>query len=275
MSTVKDILSAPVIGIAPDDSLAQARNLMLRHRVGRLVVIDDDKPIGIVTRKDLAMKLVQAEPEWRRRPIDHIPVKLTMTVDPLTIHPEATVQQAAVLMRDNDISGLLVMDRKLVGLVSKTDLVRFFSKTKNIITVGEMMRPINTSVHLYHSLNHVFETMDEYGVDSIIVMDSEKPIGLVTRDNLAFIDLPSSTRRAEHVWRGNKRAQQTNGNILLTAGDVMYSPITTTTPDESATAAAAMLIEQEFNEMPVTENGDLKGMFTMTVIINHLAEGKP
>jgi len=71
MTTIQEIMTTRVVGVAPDDSLAKARNLMLRHRIGRLAVLEEGNPVGIVTRKDLASRLVQAKPDWRRRPIDH------------------------------------------------------------------------------------------------------------------------------------------------------------------------------------------------------------
>jgi len=254
MSTVEEIMSVELVGIAPEDSLAKARNLMLRHRIGRLVVVEGGKPVGIVTRKDMVSRLVQTGPEWRRRPIDHIPVRLTMTTDPITIHPTASIQQAAILMRDNNISGLLVTGDSLVGIVTKTDMVRYYSHTENKSTVGELMRPIHSTVHIFHSLNHVVETMDENGVDCIMVTDGEKPVGMVAREDIAFKNI---------LLQGK----------LLVAEDIMYSPITTTTPDAGATGAAAVLVEQEFDEMPVLDGGELQGMLTMTVIVNHMAEG--
>jgi len=82
---------------------------MLRHKIGRLVLIENNKPIGIVTKKDISRRLNQAEPQWRRRPIDHIPIRQVMTESLITIYPDATPRQLAELMVENNIGGYLLL----------------------------------------------------------------------------------------------------------------------------------------------------------------------
>src|SRR5660398_266341 len=69
---IKDIMSAPVFVVSPDENVARARNLMLRHKIGRLVIVEDNKTIGMVTKKDIVKRLNQAELQWRSRMIDDI-----------------------------------------------------------------------------------------------------------------------------------------------------------------------------------------------------------
>jgi CBS domain-containing protein len=233
--------------------------------------MEGDAPVGIVTRKDLASRLVQAKPEWRRRPIDHIPVRLTMTAEPITIHPGATVQQAAVLMRDNDISGLLVIDDGLEGIITKTDLVKYFSGSGSDEKVREIMQKNYSTVHIQHSVNHVMETMDENGIDRVVVVDGEKPVGIVNRDGLAFVNLPASGKRTERTVTEDGRVMIAREQALLTAGDVMYSPPVMTTPDGKATEASTLLLENNLYEILVVEEGELKGVFTMRNVVEYLA----
>lgn len=91
---IKEIMSSPVYVVSPDETVARARNLMLRHKIGRLVLIENNKPIGIVTKKDIGRRLNQAEPQWRRRPIDHIPIRQVMTESLITIFPDASPRQS-------------------------------------------------------------------------------------------------------------------------------------------------------------------------------------
>ena len=110
---IKDIMSAPVFVVSPDENVARARNLMLRHKIGRLVIVENNKPIGMVTKKDIVKRLNQAEPQWRRRPIDDIPVRKVMTESLITIFPDATAKQLAELMTENNIGGLPVVNNKM------------------------------------------------------------------------------------------------------------------------------------------------------------------
>lgn len=56
-NTVDQVMSSPVVTLSKDKNLADAVKLMLDHRIHRIVITEDDKPVGIVSRHDL-LKLV-------------------------------------------------------------------------------------------------------------------------------------------------------------------------------------------------------------------------
>ena len=64
-----------------------------------------------MTKDEITNRLNQASPEWRRRPIDKAPIQVVMTEKPLTIFPDATMPQAAVLLKKTGISGLACRTR--------------------------------------------------------------------------------------------------------------------------------------------------------------------
>jgi CBS domain-containing protein len=74
-----DVMTSPVFVVAPHENVAHARNLMLKHKISRLPVMDNGCLAGIITKKDIGYRLRQSEPVWRRRPIDNIPVSVLMT----------------------------------------------------------------------------------------------------------------------------------------------------------------------------------------------------
>ena len=120
-----DVMASPVYVVAPTDNVAYARNLMLRYRVSRLPVMEGDELRGILTKKDIAYRLRQTEPMWRRRPIDRIPVSVLMTPDPITVAPQTGVRDIATIMLDKDISGIPVVEEgRVAGIVSNLDVMR-------------------------------------------------------------------------------------------------------------------------------------------------------
>ena len=120
-----DVMASPVYVVAPTDNVAYARNLMLKHRVSRLPVMEGDELRGILTKKDIAYRLRQTEPMWRRRPIDRIPVSILMAPDPITVAPETRVRDIAIIMLDKDISGIPVVEEgRVAGIVTKLDVMR-------------------------------------------------------------------------------------------------------------------------------------------------------
>ncbi|MDO9324557.1 MAG: CBS domain-containing protein, partial [Methanoregula sp.] len=83
----RDVMTSPVFFVSPDATVAHARNLMVRHKISRILVMEDGKLTGILTKKDIAYRLKQGEPAWRRRPLDRIPVGALATENPVTIDP--------------------------------------------------------------------------------------------------------------------------------------------------------------------------------------------
>jgi len=102
--------------VRPDDTLAAAKKLMDAGRFRRLPVVESEKLIGIITERDLRQ-------HWGY--LDATKVNAAMTPDPLTVTPRDTAENAARLMLLHKIGGLPVVDsRKLVGILSTTDLIR-------------------------------------------------------------------------------------------------------------------------------------------------------
>jgi len=79
---VKEYMSSPIYVIERNEPIQRARNLMFKYGIGRLPVMDGGRLVGIVTKYDITNRLSQAAPEWRRRPIDKVPIQVVMTEKP-------------------------------------------------------------------------------------------------------------------------------------------------------------------------------------------------
>jgi len=180
------IMTAPVHVVAANENIAHARNLMLKHKISRLPVMENECLTGMITKKDIGYRLRQTEPHWRRRPIDHIPVSVLMTCDPVTVGPETGVAELAGIMIEWDISGLPVMeDTSLIGIVTKSDLMKSAMVGKLTTKVEDVMEDAIT-VSRYHSLDHVIDLMRERN-DKVIVVNNDGTLaGIITESNLAF-----------------------------------------------------------------------------------------
>ena len=113
------------------DSLADARDLMAEHRCRRLPVVDEDgRLIGIVSFGDLrqaapssvtTLSLFEINYFWAK-----LPVSDAMTADPVTVAPDSSIHIACRLLLDYRIGGLpVVVERKVVGIFTTTDVLRF------------------------------------------------------------------------------------------------------------------------------------------------------
>ncbi len=269
---IKEIMSSPVYVVSPDETVARARNLMLRHKIGKLVIVEGKKPIGIVTKKDISRRLDQAEPQWRRRPIDLIPIRKVMTESLITIFPDATPAQLAELMSENKISGLPVVNNKneVIGIITKWDLIRYFSELELDLKVKDLKIEPALTVHRHHTISHILYELDENSSDRAIVLeDNDKPVGIITSSNLAFTemkgktgDLPQKeikmTRKESYAGRKQYRYVR---DVPLVAEDIMSSPLISVKNDDLATDAARIMVKERINGVPVFSNG-IMGILT-------------
>lgn len=277
---IKEIMSSPVYVVSPEETVARARNLMLRYRIGRLVIIEDNKPIGIVTKKDISRRLDQAEPQWRRRPIDHIPIRKVMTESLITIFPDATPGQLAELMRENNISGLPVVNNKneVIGIVTKWDLIRYFSGLPLELKVRDLKIEPALTVHRHHTISHIVHELETNLMDRAVVLeDNDKPVGIITSSNLTFTELMDKTgdlpqkeikMTRKESYAGNKQYRYVR-DVLLVAEDIMSAPLITVKDDELATHAAGIMVKERINGLPVMGNG-VMGILTGDNIVNSI-----
>jgi predicted transcriptional regulator len=281
---VKDYMSAPIYVIEQNEPIQRARNLMFKYSIGRLPVLDQDKLVGIVTKYDISNRLNQAAPEWRRRPIDKVPIKLVMTENPITIFPDATMAQAAELMLDNEISGLPVeRDGEITGMITSRDMLKYFSEQDVKATVGDMMNKIVLSVHRHHTIGHVLDEMNVQGVSRALVYeDNMTPVGIVTRSGLTFSEMmgPKDEMQTKNVKMTRKESPAGRKQyryvrqMPLVAEDIMTTPVMTINADMKAVDATKMLVEKHIIGMPVMEKNDVVGYFSADEIIEEIGRWK-
>lgn len=274
---IKDIMSSPVYVVSPEETVARARNLMLRHKIGRLVLIENNKPIGIVTKKDISWRLNQAEPQWRRRPIDSIPIRNVMTESLITIFPDATPRELAVLMVENNIGGLPVVNNKdeVIGIVTKWDMIRYFSKLPLEMKVNDMKIEPAVTVHRHHTISHILYELETNSSDRAVVFeDNDKPVGIITSSNLSFTEMKGKTGDLPHKeikmtrkesYAGNKQNRYIK-DVALVAEDIMTSPLISVNIEDLATSAAGIMVKEKINGVAVVGNG-VMGILTGENII--------
>ena len=280
---VAEVMSSPVMAITPTDPVARAKNLMLRYRVKRLVVIDRGKPIGVVSMRDLAERLGRGTSTWRHRPIDHIPVARVMSEGLVSVAPGTDLGKAAKLMLRHGVGSLVVLDGKeLAGIVTKTDMTRYFVEhLGGRAKIRELMSTDIVTVDRMHSLAHVVELMGKHGISRVIVADGKKPIGVITERDVALAQLEKPakgigqrrvryTRKAERA--GRPRYRYVKYVALLTAEDVMRSGLLTIGGEEDAARAANLMLAHRIGGLPVVEDEKLVGILTKTDLANGITK---
>jgi CBS domain-containing protein len=116
---VREIMTPDVELAAPDDTIQTAAKLMADSNAGALPVGENDRLVGMVTDRDIAVRAVA-----QGKAPDRCRVREVMSQKILYVFEDDTAEDAARQMRELEVRRLPVMNRqkRLVGIVSLTDL---------------------------------------------------------------------------------------------------------------------------------------------------------
>lgn len=130
---VRDLMTTAPITVTPSTTVVEAKALMARCHIRHLLVVEDGRLLGILTDRDIRLNLASPATSLSVWELNYLLARLTvdqiMTKAVITVDPQADARSAARLMLEHKIGGLPVVDgRRLVGIVTETDLVRAFAE---------------------------------------------------------------------------------------------------------------------------------------------------
>ncbi|MGE5371052.1 MAG: CBS domain-containing protein [Solirubrobacterales bacterium] len=146
---VRDRMTATIITMGPDNTVMDAVNLMKKHNIRRVPVIDRGRLSAMVTRSNLyrampVTKNSEGSPilneQWalRTKIRDVIPPSQEL----ITISPDAAIEQGAAILREQKVGGLPVVDEngKLIGMLSVIDILGAFLDMFGVNKEGTTIR---------------------------------------------------------------------------------------------------------------------------------------
>lgn len=124
MTTVREILDGKknrqIHAVSPQTPIYEALELMARQDVSAVLVLEDERLVGIFTERDYARKLVLCGRSSRDTKIGEL-----MTQNLLTISPTQTIDDVMTIMTENRFRHLPVVERgRLIGIVTIGDAVK-------------------------------------------------------------------------------------------------------------------------------------------------------
>ena len=157
---VKNWMKSNPVTISRDALLQQAKDLMAKHGIRHLPVMDDENLVGFITESDLRQFSFPSM-------VEDIEVHQVMVLNPLTINANASIESAARLIYDYKIGGLPVLDRKkLVGIITASDLLAAFIEVMGLFKASTRLDVI---VGKKGGLEEVTRIIKECGCDVISV----------------------------------------------------------------------------------------------------------
>ncbi len=145
--TIVDVMTKSVISVDASMTINGAAKMMEDAKVGAVIVMENNTPVGIVTDRDFAVKVAAHAYNITT------PVKQIMSSPLFSINQDESVRTAADLMHDRGIMKLPVLDdENVVGIITATDIVNLLA-----VCVEEDMKDM-----YFHSVAKIFENYSPY-----------------------------------------------------------------------------------------------------------------
>ncbi len=265
--TVRDIMIKDVAYVTVPGTRDDVLETFREKYISGVPVVKDGKVVGVVTRQDLLRKH------------DEEQVALLMTRDPVTIGPDATISEAAKLIRTYGIRRLPVVDDgKLIGLVTVADFIRELAKRTDNTPIADFIR--NKTIALWDEmpLSVAGRIMELAKVKAVPVLNSAfEMAGLLTDQDLinaAVIeegtgrsDLSLGADEDEWSWDGMRDTMKLYYSVSrIRLPDkqvkaVMVKEVITATRNVGVSVCAQRMSEGRFDQLPViSAKGKLVGM---------------
>jgi CBS domain-containing protein len=268
--TAADACKTPIT-LSPSNTLLDARNLMMKYNISRMLVAVSGKAIGIITEKDIARYVYSEKPA--RRPSE-IKLEQAMSRNLITVIKQTDLQSCSKLMIDAGISSLVVTDNDMLyGILTKTDIVDAYARfcvgrnlVSNYMTSDVVFVAPDEPIHI------ILQAMSERNISRVVVAKDWMPVGMITsRDMLPVCGLVGGG-----FEKYTKKSFVPPGiKAIFLAHDIMkYDPITIRTDSDLADAAQVMT-KNGISGLPVVdESGKLQGIITKTDIVRAVSQMK-
>ena len=277
---LSEVISNPVI-VGPNTTLVKAREIILKNKVKRVIVVDKTKPVGVITEKDIAKKIYG---------LGIKPIKSVKAVDfksktLFTLTRDNSVQECAKLMKRHRINSIIILDKNkaLDGIVTKTNLISsFLTLEMKSFKVSKLMKRQLITVTPSDPILHAESLLLKYGISRIIVKQNQIPVGMITFRDFIPAKIPrwiaeSADPKDVQEYKFGEVLKENYSNQLsylfpFHATDIMSTNPITVEMDEDVGVAITRMIKYDIGGLPVVKNSKLVGIITKSDIVNELAD---
>lgn len=270
------------ITITPQTGILDAIEVIQKYRIGRLVVTDRArKPVGIITEKDMLKSLYPLD----AKPLGSIQVGDLMSKDLITATKKDSVYRCARLMKDNNISSLIVLndDGSLDGILTKTDLVlNFLNHESTPLKVSKIMTTRVVTVSPKDSLFLVESMLMNNKISRVVVVKNKKPIGIITYRDFVPARIPNrlgtytDPSELRDIWYSPNPNQfninQLGYALTFKAEDIMTKNPILIEDSDDVSMAALVMYRYGISGIPIVKQSNLVGILTKSDIVFALAE---
>jgi CBS domain-containing protein len=196
--TAKNLMTSPIDTIEAGATVEQAAHLMLEKQIHRLMVSENDKPIGVISISDIVASIA-GQTKARRETVRDV-----MSDAFLVCRNKAPVVSAARTLTRTHWRSVIVVDEKgkPQGVVTGKDLLWHVEKdgVYENLTVSDVMNPSLMTIDIHASLHEAANLMIQKHQHRLIVTDENEPDGFPLGIISSF-DIVAEMARPGSVWQ--------------------------------------------------------------------------
>ncbi|NOJ28988.1 MAG: hypothetical protein DA328_02345 [Nitrososphaeraceae archaeon] len=252
------------------DNILNARNVMMKYNISRIIITDNKMLAGIVTEKDIVRFLYSSK--LNRRPQEIMLDEVMGEKIPITVDEKTRLISCAKMMLSKNISSLIITQKNSadIRILTKTDIVEYYSRFyKRVNKVKDYMTTPVLSISQDELVSEAMRLLFENKVSRLVVIKNDKAIGIISRRDL--IPLSSLMNSWIEKYQKNQVGFDTViGNIkgIIIVKDVMRSYLITVSSNDDLSDAAKIMTRNRISGLPVVDkNSNLKGIVTKTDVV--------
>ena len=255
---VKDIMKKPV-SVHKADTISHAMDLMDKHNTRRLLVINGDELLGVLTMRSIAKKLGA----WKTANLPASSLHVTTaTTDLFTkVLPDTDVKNATRLMEKD--GGILVIadDSDILGWVTPHEILENASVT-NGYAAEIMEEPITISPG--ERVSHARRLIIDNDIGRLPVLENGDVVGMVTERDIA------KAMMNLRALISNKQLDERIRNLIV--GDIMTNSVVSVKTNTPLSEVVSLILDMNVGGVPVLNmNDELAGIISRRSILKHLA----
>lgn len=279
---LNQIIKKPIV-VSPKMLLLDARSVFLRHKISRIIISENEKPLGILTEKDFIRTIYGSG----KRSVEKIRVGEAMSKGLISVNDNATLYDCAKLMLDHRISSVIIVKKNgmLSGIITKTDLVSvFLTQAVGPLKISKIMTRNVITVKPADSLLFAENVLTKNKISRVVVERKRKPVGIITYRDFIPAKIPLWLRKfgdqkevekyrmvpQPHEYKSN----QLSYLVTFIAADIMTPDPVTVEVSEDVSGASLLMVRHGISGIPVVKNSLLVGIITKTDIVKAIAMEK-
>ena len=253
---IKEVMTKDVITVDKDVNLKHVLNLMKKHDITKIPVVEDKKLIGMVTDNIIAYKLGSIRK--RGVPASRLHASSVTDKNIECISPDTDVETILRKVGKPGPTMLCVVENDdLVGVVTKADLLPLINSNKKL---REIMKKELYTVSPDDRVIHARRIMINEDIARLPVVDQGNLVGMISDNEIVFA--LAEVKRSLPLGRQKHRLDE------LLVKDVMKTPAVWIEPNMTVNEAASVMLNKNLGALPLLENGKLVGIVSRTDLLN-------